>query len=379
MIANKNILFVPGCSYQSPIKQIDQYLPEYLSKTHKVILFEFPQFAKIFSLLTGKFPLYEKTNSNFFVFHSFGILPFGRSVSFINAINHKINFYLLKKFALNNLNNYKVITFTPEAVLLPLNSQKLIYHVLDEYSSLDWWYSKRPRNQLINLEKKLLKQTAKIVTVSPFLAAKYKKTNLPIIIFPTPANLNLYFSPKSNQRQNPKDMRIISKPIAGFIGSSTIKNKIDWKLVNFLALCFPNINFVFIGLFLQNKSDFPNFHNVFNLGYKNREDLPNYVQNFDVCIIPYSLNEYGQGAYPVKIMEYLSLGKPVISSNLPSLNFLQKDINLIYTAINHHQFSKKLKIALKESNKSLIQKRIRIAKANSWENKIKEYQKILDY
>ena len=163
----------------------------------------------------------------------------------------------------------------------------------------------------------------------------------------------------------------------GFIGSGTIKGKIDLQLLNYLADKYPEINFVFIGLFDESIIDFRGYPNLINLGYKPLQLLSSYIKHFDVGIIPYCLNRFGQSAYPVKIMEYLALGKPVVSTFLPSLDDLAQR-RIIYTAESTEEFAKNIKIALKEKDENLKKARIGEAKKNDWKVRIIQYLKFLE-
>lgn len=97
-----------------------------------------------------------------------------------------------------------------------------------------------------------------------------------------------------------------------------------------------------------------------------------------MCIIPYVTNDYGQYAYPVKVMEYLSLGKPVVTTAVPSIKYLA-DKGLIYWSKNDNDFIRNLKSALKEKNQqNLIRKRIVEAKKNDWNIRIKEFVKLVE-
>ena len=46
-------------------------------------------------------------------------------------------------------------------------------------------------------------------------------------------------------------------------------------------------------------------------------DAPAMVAALDVCLIPYRLNSYTEGLSPLKLYEYLAMGKPVVTTNLP--------------------------------------------------------------
>ncbi|MCQ3825395.1 glycosyltransferase, partial [Streptococcus agalactiae] len=47
--------------------------------------------------------------------------------------------------------------------------------------------------------------------------------------------------------------------------------------------------------------------------------LPYYLHGFDVCIVPFHITALTLATNPVKVYEYLSAGKPVVSVDLPEM------------------------------------------------------------
>ncbi|MDH7571484.1 MAG: hypothetical protein QHJ73_18060, partial [Armatimonadota bacterium] len=43
------------------------------------------------------------------------------------------------------------------------------------------------------------------------------------------------------------------------------------------------------------------------------------VRHFDVCLIPFRMNELTRGVNPVKLFEYFAMGKSVVSAPLPDV------------------------------------------------------------
>jgi len=113
----------------------------------------------------------------------------------------------------------------------------------------------------------------------------------------------------------PSDMTKISKPIIGYAGKT--QEMFDVDLVEKAVLEMPNMNFVFIGQKLNPKWTeklwkYPNAH---YLGDKYYDLLPQYLSHFDICIIPYNKKTH-HNVDPIKLYEYLSMGKPVIATRV---------------------------------------------------------------
>jgi len=159
--------------------------------------------------------------------------------------------------------------------------------------------------------------------------------------------VKLNFLPK--ETLYPKDLALIKKPIIGFGGK--VSHLMDYELINFLTKDNKNLSFVFVGQILDREifDKIEKRENVFFLGDKKYSDYPNYVANFDVCIVPYNVKEKQHGGDSIKAYEYLLTGKKVVGTVGNGLQDLE---DYIYLTATNKAFSKELKD--QQNNKSLI-------------------------
>jgi len=59
--------------------------------------------------------------------------------------------------------------------------------------------------------------------------------------------------------------------------------------------------------------------NVYFLGPKSVTALAAYPQHFDVCVMPYRVDDYTDNIYPLKLHEYLASGRPIVGSPIRTL------------------------------------------------------------
>lgn len=166
----------------------------------------------------------------------------------------------------------------------------------------------------------------------------------------------------------PDDLKIIPKPVVGFGGKIT--HLIDVSLLNATMELTPNASFVFVGQIL-NKDVFNRIEklpNFYYLGDKHYDEYPNYVKNFDICIIPYIVEERKKsGANTIKAYEYLASGKKVIGTYS---NGLEELIDYIHIVNTPAEFSNEIK------NPQNKKKNIDL-EFYSWEAKIRKFMNLL--
>jgi glycosyltransferase involved in cell wall biosynthesis len=109
----------------------------------------------------------------------------------------------------------------------------------------------------------------------------------------------------------------VPRPRIGFVGS--ISEWVDHNLVIDLANKRPQWSFVLVGPTLVGVGELKKLPNVTWLGERPHEQISDFIQSFDVGLIPYRVGAGTQAVSPVKLREYLAHGVPVVSSDLPEL------------------------------------------------------------
>lgn len=128
----------------------------------------------------------------------------------------------------------------------------------------------------------------------------------------------------------------------------------------------PQMSFVFVGPASSDCSGLLAKNNVRMLGQKPYEQIPHYGKCFDVCIMPWRQNRWIQACNPIKLKEYLALGKPVVSTPFTELN---KYLDVVYLARTPGEFAECIKQALAEDNPERIADRRKMVQHDSWDSK----------
>jgi glycosyltransferase involved in cell wall biosynthesis len=113
----------------------------------------------------------------------------------------------------------------------------------------------------------------------------------------------------------PADLANIRRPIVGYAGK--MQEMFSIEIMDHVAKALPETSFVLIGQQLNPKWMRPlwDLPNVYYLGDKHYQSLPDYLANFDVCLVPYS-EERQHDVDPIKFYEYLCMKKPVVTTNV---------------------------------------------------------------
>lgn len=266
--------------------------------------------------------------------------------------------------------------FLPTGFVLDLvdniNKKLLIYYCLDNFKLVS------PATKRVEkYEKKIIQKSDLVFVTSDNLYKYCSNFADKIYKFAFSVNIAQFDKNKIDNFSAPQDLRGIRRPIIGFSGG--IRKWIDKDLLKYLSDSNPEYSFVFIGPLQMDVEEFVENKNMHFLGQKDHNELPRYINNFDVSIIPYLVNDFTQCIYPAKLNEYLALGKPVVSTALPELISLRnKYQDIVYIADTKEEFKHCIKRALANTDKALIDKRIEFARKNSWENYIEEMSKLIE-
>jgi glycosyltransferase involved in cell wall biosynthesis len=188
-----------------------------------------------------------------------------------------------------------------------------LYHIDDEYT-----FSPTEK-EISPAERRLLESVGQVIIHSPALLRKKGGFNPNTEFVPNGVDYELFATPVPE----PEDLRDIPHPRIGYVGR--IKKVMDWDLLLELSTAHPSWSFVFVGpkaphpeidSALNTMSARPN---VYFLGGKPTQGLGGYPQHFDVCTMPYRVDDYTKYIYPLKMHEYLASGRPVVSSRITTV------------------------------------------------------------
>lgn len=133
-------------------------------------------------------------------------------------------------------------------------------------------------------------------------------------------------------------------PIIGYVGA--VSSWFDGRLLFEIAQARPDWQFDIYGATVD--ADIAAVRSLPNVNFFGEipyESIPSAIAHFDVCVIPFKLNSLTLATNPVKVYEYLAVGRPVVATKLPELvelhtvdvfcaNSIQEFINLVKRALD---------------------------------------------
>jgi GT2 family glycosyltransferase/glycosyltransferase involved in cell wall biosynthesis len=226
------------------------------------------------------------------------------------------------------------------------------------YDCMDEWRSFPGMSRALLATEEELVSGADLVTVSGArLLAKWRGTARNITLVRNAADFDFYTSAAKEDL-----LADVDGPIAGYFGA--LASWFDVELLRRAALARPDVTFVLIGgVFDVRTSPLSALPNVRLLGQRPYATMPSYLAAFDVCLIPFVVDEITAATDPVKFYEYISLGKPVVATAMPELAAYA---DVAYLATSSAEFLAKLDAALLEDDPALRERRIAVARENTW-------------
>ncbi len=116
---------------------------------------------------------------------------------------------------------------------------------------------------------------------------------------------------------DPPDIRDIPRPRVGFIGGIDA-HTFDPPLFVEVAKALPDVHFFLVGG-CSLPADWCPLPNVRQLGQRDYADVPAYMAAADVLIMPWNQSEWIRACNPVKLKEYLAVGRPIVTTPFDEL------------------------------------------------------------
>ena len=189
---------------------------------------------------------------------------------------------------------------------------EMVYDMIDDWSDPALggdWYRRE-------VERELVASADRVSASAPDLVRRVGAIGREAVLVPNAVNVAVF---GAELPPRPADLPQ-AETIIGYHGS-LYGEWFDWESLRRVAEANPRAAVVLIGDDKRARPDQP--PNVHLLGLKPQDDLPAYVQRFDVGLVPFMVNETTHAVSPLKVYEYLASGVPIAAPPLRALEGME--------------------------------------------------------
>lgn len=299
---------------------------------------------------------------------------------FLGRLSQTVNRWLLKHEVIRTIESIKfreviVWTFLPTdtgLILLELlrhRTASTIYYLIADFKEL----ANRTEPLLIS-ETRLLKSCDIVFAQEESLASRARTRNRNVHIFPFGVSLEAFPAgvPVAEELNHIRG----EQPIIGYIGG--LHKHLDLDLLSTCCALKPEWTWIFVGATQTDVAALKSLPNVKLVGQRPHHELAGWLSGMDVAIVPYKRTAYTDSVVPTKINEYLAAGKPVVTTDLPSIASMAKEGSVTSVQASPEDFISAIQMHLSQSpDESDLLLRREAAGRSDWEVRLEEMSNLI--
>jgi glycosyltransferase involved in cell wall biosynthesis len=179
-------------------------------------------------------------------------------------------------------------------------------------------------------EREVVEMSDVVYTNCSALARSFSRWNPNAHVFPFGVDLEAFRLNPNPSLNGAGRLAELPRPVVGYVGG--LHRHVDFEMLERMARERPGWSWVYIGASQADVGGLGALPNVHFLGQRPHKELGGYVGQFDVCIVPYAKSAYTDTVVPTKINEYLAMGKPVVSTDIPTVLEFNEEHGVLLTA-----------------------------------------------
>lgn len=207
------------------------------------------------------------------------------------------------------------------ADLLAIPPGELVYYCVADFPLL----ASDPA-ALAASEREVVGRSGAVFASCETLARRFRPWNPSVHVVPFGVRLDAF------RPDEPADADAAAwpRPVVGYVGGLHVH--VDMALVTALARARPRWTWVYVGAVHADVEALRALPNVRLLGPRPHAALARVIAACDVCTVPYRRSAFTETVVPTKINEYLAMGKPVVSTDLPTVRAFEERHRVLWTA-----------------------------------------------
>jgi UDP-galactopyranose mutase len=232
-------------------------------------------------------------------------------------------------------------TPTPVYFVDHVPADVVVYDVMDELANF-----KNAARDLPQREALLLAHTDLIFVGGRSLYEARRDRHPHVFLFPSGVDPDHFAQALSPVTEVAEEIAKLPRPILGYYG--VIDERIDLELLRDLAAQYPTWSIALVGPVAKiEESQLPRLPNLHYIGQQPYARLPNFLKGFDVCLMPFAINQATRYISPTKALEYMAAHKPIVSTPVPDVVAAWNAI--VYIASDAASFASVIEKALSET------------------------------
>ena len=269
------------------------------------------------------------------------------------------------------IDDYLVWFYTPMALPLAdgLEPRGVVYDCMDELSAFRF-----APPQLVQRETRLLREADLVLTGGPSLHASKRALRPDVHCFPSSVDAGHF----GQQLHEHPSQFPLPHPRLGYYG--VIDERLDLQLVAALADAHDDWQVVMVGPVVKiDPASLPRRDNLYWLGKRDYAELPAHLVGWDVCLMPFALNEATRFISPTKTLEYLAAGRPCVSTSVRDVVELYS--GAVSIADGPRDFVRACEQILRWTNSDRVRFRQRareIVERSSWDLTVANIERLLE-
>ena len=303
-------------------------------------------------------------------------LPYSRVVNLFNVFS--ISLSIKRWMRLLRFSDPVVISFLPtplvQGLIAKLNPFLTIYYCANHMAG-----ASKATAPLRVWEDKFFSTADLVFTISEAISERANSFSRFVYSFPAGVEMGKFEASGLNL-VHPADIASLKRPIIGYIGA--ISDVFDKQQIVALAKALPTATIVLVGPEYTDLSILKDLPNIVLLGERPHDQIPAYINSFDVALIPYVINEFTDSVYSCKLNEYLAMGVPVVSTNMREVRgFAEKFPDTVLIGKDRADFIAKVRQSIENSefhSPVMTEKRINAARENTWEKRFEGIVEVID-
>jgi glycosyltransferase involved in cell wall biosynthesis len=238
-----------------------------------------------------------------------------------------------------------------------LHERAIVYDCMDELSLF-----RGAPLELVRRERELLAMADVVFAGGPKIWEAKRQLNPNCFCFGCGVDAKHFGRARANEISLPGDVADLPGPVLGYIG--VVDERIDYDLLARLADAFHG-SIAIVGPSTKvDPEGFPRRKNLHWLGGRDYSDLPRYAKAFDVCLMPFALNEATRFINPTKALEYMATGRPIVSTRVDDV--VRQFSDVVFVANDDTAFIKRCLRAASSPDHERIERGLRLARRSSW-------------